>query len=290
MLPNEKEITDRIESELIDDLSFSESLTDFAAKLISQIEFPVETRNDLSPDCIHVALNVFAEAIRTYESIIILCRKGLESQANILLRTLVEGTFALDFLLRENFPLTGYPSELKAGREILDADFRRKMYCARLSLNEEKQIKDLERQGLLENINQEIESRVEKIHKDSEFWDKEIGKNWVDQVRKTSFSGLSIEQLADNLGLKPVYSTLIRTGSRSVHVNVGQKYTEIDYDNQKILVNLEPSIEFIPVRLYCTVLMFISGLDDLNKNLHLEMGTEVDELKKKIKGMSWKKN
>ena len=148
---------------------------------------------------------LFRKGLDTYRGIAVLYANGLSIQAQVLVRVLLEVRIDLEIFVR----LTA-KDPLRAARRILDA----------MMLEKVRQQRQSEFRGL--ELVEGAPTREALLDLERKLVDQ-YGKITARAMRRHGFSGLSVEDRANELGLGDLYDVVYRNFSRNVH---GTDYME----------------------------------------------------------------
>lgn len=152
-----------------------------------------------------IAHALFQKGFDTYRAIAVLYAESLSIQAQVLVRVLLEVRIDLEIFLR----LTAEDSQ-QAARRVLDA----------MMLEKVKQQRQSDFRGL--ELIDEAPTPEALLALEKKLVEQ-YGNTAARAMRRHGFSGLSVEDRANKLGLSNVYNVVYRNFSRNVH---GTDYME----------------------------------------------------------------
>jgi Family of unknown function (DUF5677) len=224
-LPGEDELRISIREQLATELQVTSDLLEIGTSI-----FQNSTRPDPKDEMDHLeawmCLGIVAKACRQYRGILALAEIGLGDVADTNGRMLAETMLAAEFLMRPtlvlkkgNTPVSdvpGYP---------LTTAFRTKLYLAHDAASTLKTLTEMAKHG---EIEREEAARVLKVAEEhAKQAADEIGPEWAKRQKdRGSYSGVSVLNLAESIGMPMLYHTFYRPSSAGVHATDARKCIE----------------------------------------------------------------
>lgn len=172
-----------------------------------------------------MAVAILTREVRRYQSIRSVAELGHSENVEILGRSMFEGLLSERFIFRKPLPWQKCSANLRHARKSLPrmpsqfsaVEFRSWLYASFESIRMGQIARVLREQGDTTTITDDVLDRLSSAAIDAE---KTIGAKWSRlQRKKHSYSGLTIEQLAENCGLRDHYESIYRVQSTKTHAN-----------------------------------------------------------------------
>lgn len=214
-------------------------------RLTHQVIYAATPHNEHALDLMLAALLV--RQASAFQGVLILLEKGLETQAQILLRNLAEMLFITGAIRKDESFFNQY---------VLAEDVSRLKSLEALAMD---------KQSRGEEIDEETKKLIETLR-------KKIGKE------KTST--FTTERIARIAGFSSYYDTLYRFTSMAVHASPRELNTVFELDSRGIVVSMKygPVVEDLDVCLDYSTSMMLYALHEIASHFKLDVIQEIERL------------
>jgi len=242
---------------------FIDELLKFVPKFLPEGQIDIEAKKSgvLFATAI---LALFAKSVKSLRAIKILCWQGLGSDANALLRTLLECLISLRFIKMED-------KEKKATE-----------YFAFCAIQERKLMNAMQNNPKLKYV---ISEPIRKVVMDvTEGIKAEMSEEEFENRYKAShWSGGQIETVAQEVGLKMYYDLAYRISSRAIHATDFSDH--VKYHNGFKLYIL-PGDKWHREVLFASVLFFLLILIEVNEAFYLRQDEALESFKDRFEQLT----
>lgn len=210
-----------------------------ANRLAHKMIYSVDVKNEHLPDILLATL--LTRQTASFQSFYILLRKGLLTQAKILLRNLAETMFIVGAIRKDvEFP----------NRYVLSEEISRKKSLEAL-------MRDRQRRG--GDIDQETKDLIAALK---------------EKIESESITTFSTEQIAQIAGLQSYYDTLYRLTSLSVHTSPRGLDETLETDENGTIISLKygPTIDGLDMYIDYGISIFLYALHEIAS--HFEQPVE----------------
>lgn len=214
-------------------------------RLTHRVIYAIKPHSEHVPDLLLATL-LIREA-SSYQGLLILLSKGLETQAKGLLRILAELMFVTGAIRKdENFVSEYVLSE------------------------------DISRVKSLEAIARDKQSRGEDVDEKT----KELIAALREKIRKDELSTFSTEQIARKAGLSSYYDTLYRFTSMAVHASPRELNTafELDSSGNVVALNYGPVVADLDMHLDYAISMMLYAVHEVASHFKIDVIAEIESL------------
>jgi hypothetical protein len=216
-------------------------------RLTHRVMYSIKPYNEHLPDLMLAALLI--KQANAYQGVLILLGKGIETQAQILLRNLAEMMF-----------ITG------AIRK--DEDFVRQYVLS----------EDVSRLKSLEAIARDKRRRGEDIDEKTQT----LIKTLREKIGTEELSPFSTERIAQIAGLSSYYDNLYRFTSMAAHASPRELNTtlEVDTSGRVLALNYGPVVDELDMHLDYGVSMMLYSLHEIASHFKIDVIADIEELQR----------
>ncbi|MCK5014119.1 MAG: hypothetical protein KAS66_09900 [Candidatus Omnitrophica bacterium] len=217
-----------------------------------------------------VCIALFIQAIRLLDSAIILCKKGLDEEASILVRSLLENTSYLMFISEK------------------DHEKRAELYMHSRALSEPKVIRQLN--SHVPDGEEEIDDKfyLENEQKAIEYFRKEYGKELtIDDIKKKYAlrPQNAAEKLSVDVNIKKMfhstYHMFYPVSSTVTHAEAPLRFLSFQ-NNQPCFNRWSRGGPTTRLCLQASILFTLYGMDNLSKLLAIDTNVDIDSMTDKL--------
>jgi hypothetical protein len=222
-------------------------LADDTNRLTHRVIYAIKPHNEHVPDLMLAALLI--RQASSFQGFLILLGKGLETQAQILLRNLAEMMFITGAIRKDDKFVTQY---------VLS--------------------EDISRLKSLEAIVKDKRSRGEEIDEKT----KDLIVTLREKIRSEELTSFSTERIARTAGLSSYYDTLYRFTSMAVHASPRELNTafEVDSSGNVVSVNYEPVVEDLDMYIDYGISMMLYTLHETTSHFKIDVIPEIERLQR----------
>jgi hypothetical protein len=243
---------------------FIDDLINFVPSFMPEGKLRVDDKNHIGYSAAILAL--FIKSYKTIRGIKLLCMEGLPSDANALLRPLLECLISMRYLS------DGDKSE--RGSEYFQ-------FC---HMQTEKVLNSLKKNALLTDmVTDDMENKVKALSNElkNEMGEIEFNKRY----KASHWSGKSIEIIAKEVGLDVLYDLPFRLSSQAIHAT--DYLDHVDYDNG-FIGNIFPGDRWCREVLGASIITFIQILKTVNAAFSLRQDEVINSFEGKSELLSKK--
>lgn len=198
-------------------------------------------------------LALFSKSYKTIRAIKTLCLEGLSSDANALLRTLLECLISLRYLSegdKENKGIDYFEFCLMQNQKILNA------------LKNNPSLKDIVTNEAELNV-KDVTLKIKSKMSEDDFEKKYNASHW---------SGNNIEGIANRVGLQAAYDLPFRLSSRAIHAT--DFFDHMKYQNG-FIINILPGDKWCKEVLLTSIMLFLMILMEVKESFVLNQDEEI---------------
>jgi hypothetical protein len=206
-------------------------------------------------------LALFSKSYKTIRAIKTLCLEGLSSDANALLRTMIECLISLRYLSegnKENKGIDYFEFCLLQNQKILNALKKDPIFKDIVTNEAELNVKD---------VTLNIKSKMSE----DDFKKKYKASHW---------SGVNIEVVANRVGLQAVYDLPFRISSRAIHATDFSDHMK--YQNG-FVINILPGDKWCKEVLITSIRIFLMILVEVKNSFDLNQDEEVASFEQRFR-------
>jgi hypothetical protein len=236
---------------------FINKLLRFVPKFLPEGKLTIQNRNEMSYYA--AVLTLFSKSCKTLRAIRLLCLAGLSSDANALLRPLLECLISMLYLSQD------------------DKGEKGDQYFAFCHMQAQKTLNALRANPVLNDM---VTDEIEKKIKDQstaiigEMGEDEFSRRY----RASHWSGESIEAIARKVGLEVIYDLPFRLSSQAIHATDYLDHIEY-YDGFRI--NILPGDRWCKEVLGASIVTFLQILKMVNEAFSLKQDRKLSSFEKR---------
>jgi hypothetical protein len=284
-LPGEDELRNAIRATLAVEFQTASDLLDIGISIFRPTVRPVP-KEEMDHFEAWMCLGIVAKACRQYRAVVALVEFSLGDVADSIGRMLAETMLAAQFLMRPTLILKqgGKPLPDVPGYPLTTA-FRTKLYLAHDAASTLKTIKEMAKHG---EIRAEDADRVVALaEREANQAAAEIGDEWAGrQKSRGSYSGLTVLELAESIGMPFLYHTFYRPASPGVHGTDARKYVRPEErPDGRITFSACSSDKGVAEALLFSSLVMLEILRVAHQRFGLGLDEQLSEIAPRVKGM-----
>lgn len=236
--------------------------------MLSYNVFPLKNivEAKISLKVINAILSLYTQSFRLFKSIVILCRHGLDSEALIQVRSLIDVTSYLLYIGEEE------------SDDRLDWYFHSKALSRKIAAEEYLRYLPDEKIDLEWHKNKEVEAiayLAQKYNKTKE----EIKKEKQKYTLRADIAAQSLKYKE----YEKHYRIVHRSASQIMHGDDLLEFISVSDNDSKYLLKIGPSEKWIQLCLYRSTVSMCFNLEIVNNLLNLGNDEQIDNMLKKLK-------
>lgn len=229
-----------------------------------------------------VTAGILTKICRLYRGIYILGSSGLVAEAEILQRSLYESMIGLFFILRPRVILRQNDKPLRRiGKKSFNSIFRARLYFAFERVQLSKKINIYEQTAGLKGLSKRM-NKIE-IDKQMQTVERVVGKEWLNRLKRSkTYSGVSLKDLAQSLGLISAHQTAYYYMSKTAHAMDSSDYIHLDAQQGGLYIRLHDDLNSLG-RIFGTAdVLFFHSIDIYNRRFKLGLDRKLENMKAKL--------
>jgi hypothetical protein len=238
-----------------------------------------------------VCPGIVAKACRQYRWIVALAEIALGDVADTNCRMLAETMLAAEFLMRPSLGLkrggTPFPDAADCRPTLA---LRTKLYVAHDAASKLKTIREMAKHGDIDR--EQADRAVKPAEEDAKDAADEIGPKWA-ALRKDrgTYSGLSVLELAESIGMPGIYHAFHRPASAGVHGTDAMEFIDItERPDGGLTFAAVSSEKGVAAALGFSSLVMLQVLDVANRRFGLGLDGRLGELAPRVRELALRRS
>jgi len=290
-LPGEDQLRDAILKEHGPELEVTSDLLNIGVGVflnpVRPVAFEVGASEAVDSFELLICLGLVAKACRQFRGVVAVAEISLSDVAESNGRMLLETMLTVEFLTRPTVTLKRNGKVLPdVSGHSLTRLLRSRLYLVHDAAGTLKTLRGMVSTGDLRSPNADHVLRVAESHVQE--YSDEIGPEWTERLKHgTTCAGVSALDLADSLGLLPIYHAFYRPASARIHASDASRYVEVtEKAGGGLIFSATSSMKGVAEALMVSSLAMLDILTAVNQRLELRLEGQLHAIGPRIQEMT----